>query len=53
VDVGTPVQASVTKLGTVVDLSKLLDQTVSHYTSGAGNHVSMQVGPAPGASPLL
>ena len=53
VDVGTPVQASVTKLGTVVDLSKLIDQTVSHYTSDAGNHVSMQVGPAPGASPLL
>ena len=52
-DVGTPVQASVTKLGTVVDLSKLIDQTVSHYTSDAGNHVSMQVGPAPGASPLL
>ena len=53
VDVGTPVQASVTKLGTVVDLSRLIDQTVSHYTSDAGNHVSMQVSPAPGASPLL
>ncbi len=53
VDVGTPVQASVTKLGTVVDLSKLIDQTVSHYTSDSGNHVSLQVGPAPGASPLL
>jgi hypothetical protein len=53
VDVGSPVQASTTRLGTVVDLSKLIDQTVSHYTSDAGNHVSMQVGPAPGASPLL
>jgi hypothetical protein len=53
VDVGSPVQASVTRLGTVVDLSKLIDQTVSHYTSDAGNHVSMQVSPAPGASPLL
>jgi hypothetical protein len=53
VDVGSPVQASTTRLGRVVDLSKLLDQTVSNYTSDSGNHVSMQVGPAPGASPLL
>jgi len=53
VDVGTPVQASVTRLGTIVDLSKLIQQTVSKYTSDAGNHVSLQVSPAPGASPLL
>jgi hypothetical protein len=26
---------------------------VSKYTSDAGNHVSLQVSPAPGASPLL
>jgi hypothetical protein len=53
VDVGSPVERSVTKLGTVVDLSRMLDQTVANYTSDAGNHVSLQVGPAPGASPLL
>ena len=53
VDVGTPVLASVTRLGTIADLSKLIQQTVSNYTSDAGNHVSLEVSPAPGASPLL
>ncbi len=53
VDVGSPVHASQTLLGKIVDLSKLLHQTVANYTSDSGNHVSMQVGPAPGASPLL
>ena len=53
VDVGSPVERSVTRLGSIVDLSKMLDQTVANYTSDAGNHVSLQVGPAPGASPLL
>jgi hypothetical protein len=53
VDVGSPVQASVTKLGRIIDLSKLLKQTVANYTSDAGNHVSLTVSPAPGASPLL
>jgi len=53
VDVGLPVKASQTKLGTIVDLSKLLDQTIGHYTSDAGNHTSIQISPAPGASPLL
>ena len=50
---GSPVHASLTPLGKIVDLSKLLHQTVANYTSDAGNHVSMQVSPAPGASPLL
>ena len=53
VDVGSPVHASQTLLGKIVDLSKLLHQTVANYTSDSGNHVSMQVSPAPGASPLL
>src|SRR5262249_49439948 len=53
VDVGSPVLASATRLGTIVDLSKLIQQTVSKYTSDAGNHVSLQVSPAPGASLLL
>jgi hypothetical protein len=47
------VHASQTLLGKIVDLSKLLHQTVANYTSDSGNHVSMQVSPAPGASPLL
>jgi hypothetical protein len=37
----------------VIDLSKLIDQTVARYTSDAGNHASIQISPAPGASPLL
>ena len=53
VDVGTAVKAGQTELGSVVDLSKLLDQTVARYTSDAGNHTSIQISPAPGASPLL
>lgn len=53
VNVGSPVQASVTQLGQIVDLSRLLRQTVANYTSDAGNHASLQVSPAPAASPLL
>jgi hypothetical protein len=53
VDVGSAVKASQTRLGSVIDLSKLLDQTVARYTSDAGNHTSIQISPAPGASPLL
>ena len=53
IDVGSAVKASQTRLGSVIDLSKLLDQTVAHYTSDAGNHASIQISPAPGASPLL
>ncbi len=53
VDVGTAVKAGQTELGSIVDLSKLLDQTVARYTSDAGNHASIQISPAPGASPLL
>ena len=53
IDVGSAVKASQTRLGSVIDLSKLIDQTVARYTSDAGNHVSIQISPAPGASPLL
>lgn len=51
--VGDPVTASRTPLGKVVDLSGVLDQTVAKYTADAGNHVSLSLGPSPGASPLL
>ncbi|TMB85801.1 MAG: hypothetical protein E6J45_14970 [Chloroflexi bacterium] len=53
IDVGSAVTASQTRLGSVIDLSKLIDQTVARYTSDAGNHASIQISPAPGASPLL
>jgi hypothetical protein len=45
--VGTPVSAATTKLGAVVDLSKVLTQEISRYSSDAGNHVHIEVGPAP------
>jgi hypothetical protein len=53
VRVGTQVTASQTRLGVVVDLSHVIDQTVSKYTSDAGNHVAVTLSRAPGASPLL
>ena len=45
--VGTSVTAAKTKLGTIVDLSKVLTQELAKYTSDAGNHVHIEVGPAP------
>jgi hypothetical protein len=51
--VGAPVLAAKTKLGTVVDLSKVLSQEMAKYTSDAGNHVHIQVGPAPAPSTFL
>ena len=53
VQVGGQVTASRTKLGTVVDLSHVIYQTVAKYTSDAGNHVAVSLARAPGASPLL
>jgi hypothetical protein len=51
--VGTAVSTARTKLGTVVDLSKVLSQEVAKYTSDAGNHVHIEVGPAPAGSNLF
>jgi hypothetical protein len=45
--VGSTVSAAATKLGAVVDLSKVLTQEISRYSSDAGNHVHIEVGPAP------
>jgi hypothetical protein len=45
--VGAPVSAARTKLGAVVDLSKVLTQEMAKYSSDAGNHVHIEVGPAP------
>jgi hypothetical protein len=51
--VGTTVTAAKTKLGSVVDLSKVLTQEVAKYTSDAGNHVHIEVGPAPATNVFL
>jgi hypothetical protein len=51
--VGSQVTSSQTRLGTVVDLSHVISQTVAKYTSDAGNHVAITLSRAPGASPLL
>ena len=45
--------AAKTKLGTIVDLSKVLSQEVAKYTSDAGNHVHIEVGPAPAPTIFL
>jgi hypothetical protein len=45
--VGSSVSAATTKLGAVADLSKVLTQEISRYSSDAGNHVHIEVGPAP------
>jgi hypothetical protein len=45
--VGSTVSAATTRLGSVVDLSKVLTQEISRYSSDAGNHVHIEVGPAP------
>jgi hypothetical protein len=53
VQVGDRVEAARTALGTVIDLSQVLEQTLARYTNDAGNHVAISLGPAAGASPIL
>lgn len=53
VDVGTRVTAGRSAIGSIADLSSVLQQTLARYTSDAGNHVAISIGPAPGVSPLL
>jgi hypothetical protein len=45
--VGMSVAAGTSKLGTVLDLSKLERQTLARFTQDAGNHVSLEVHAAP------
>ena len=45
--------AAKTKLGTIVDMSKVLSQEMAKYTSDAGNHVHIEVGPAPANNVFL
>jgi hypothetical protein len=51
--VGANVSAGQTKLGTVADLSKVLQQDVARFTSDAGNHVHIEVSQEPAAAPTL
>lgn len=53
ISVGDQVTAARTRLGTVIDLSKVITQELAKFTSDAGNHVHIEVGPAPAASLLL
>lgn len=44
--VGSPVAASSSKLGSVLDLSGVQKQALARYTQDAGNHVTIEVHPA-------
>ena len=44
--VGYAVAAGTTKIGTVIDLSRVERQTLARYTQDAGNHVTLEVRPA-------
>lgn len=45
--VGSPVGASSSRLGAVLDLAHLERQALARYTQDAGNHVTIDVRPAP------
>jgi hypothetical protein len=51
--VGKQVTAAETKLGTVIDLSTVINQELANYTSDAGNHAHIEVNRAPAAAPIL
>lgn len=44
--IGSPVSAATSKVGTVLDLSRVEQQELSRYTQDAGNHVAIEVRPA-------
>jgi hypothetical protein len=44
--VGSPVAAARSKIGTVIDFSKVEEQALARYTQDAGNHVAIDVQPA-------
>ena len=51
--VGTQVTAADTLIGHVIDLSRVMSQVMSQYTSDAGNHVHLQVGRTPASTTVL
>ena len=44
--IGSPLQVGVTRVGSIVDLSKLEQQKLAQYTQDSGNHVTIVVQPA-------
>jgi len=46
ISVGADVVSGATKVGVVVDLSRVERQALSRYTNDAGNHVSVEIRPA-------
>jgi hypothetical protein len=44
--IGDSLQAGVTPVGTIIDLSKVEDQQLAHYTQDQGDHVTIEVEPA-------
>jgi hypothetical protein len=44
--VGAPVSAATSKIGTVLDFSRVEKQSLARYTQDAGNHVSLELHPA-------
>jgi hypothetical protein len=51
--VGATVGAATSRLGTVADLSKAVQQVVANFTSDAGNHVHIEASQAPATAPIL
>jgi hypothetical protein len=45
-DVGATVESTVSKIGTVLDLSRVETQALARYTQDQGNHVAVEVHPA-------
>ncbi len=41
--IGNPLQEGVTRVGSIIDLSKLEKQKLAQYTQDAGNHVTIEV----------
>jgi murein DD-endopeptidase MepM/ murein hydrolase activator NlpD len=48
--VGSPVSASTTKVGTLIDFSQVEEQALASRTHDAGNHVTISVSPAAASS---
>ena len=46
-NVGTAVVSGATKLGRVADLATIEQQALARYTNDAGNHVTVELRPAP------
>jgi hypothetical protein len=49
--VGSSVAVAISKIGTIIDFSKVEKQALARYTQDAGNHVSVEVHPAATLTP--